>query len=56
VIRKVRKAFSDRIEDQEIKVARLILGEMTVNEDLRQELKLKVVIPAQGSTRIAPRY
>jgi hypothetical protein len=44
--REAGKAFTDGVEDHEIKVALLIGGEKTVNEALRQALELQAVFLA----------
>jgi hypothetical protein len=44
--REAGKAFTDRIEDPDIKVQLLLGGEKTVNEALRQVLKLQAVLLA----------
>jgi hypothetical protein len=47
--REARKAFSDGVEDHEIKVALLIERAKTVNEVLRQALELQAVFLAARS-------
>jgi hypothetical protein len=40
------KVFTDRVEDFDIKIQLLLGGEKTVNEALRQALKIQALIPA----------
>jgi hypothetical protein len=44
--REAGKAFTDGVEDQDIKISLLIGGEKTVNEALRQALELQAVFLA----------
>jgi hypothetical protein len=49
IMREAGKAFADRVEDHEIKVALLIGGEKTVIEALRQALELQAIFLAARS-------